>query len=117
MTMSKITITTQILDGNLGDGWSDNYEAAEGLADFTKSIWLNDLKEFADAGHEITIDIDVQRNTSGCSRDMSVTVEDLDFEAAYDLEQQVTNSMTSENRIWEQFCSSEEAEQYYETDG
>lgn len=114
--MSKITITAQILDGNLGDGWADNYEAAKGLADFTKSIWLNDLKEFADAGHEIAINIDVQPNTSGYSRDMSVTVEGLDFEAACDLEQEVINSMTSENSIWEQFCSSEEAEQYYETD-
>ncbi|MGL5785137.1 MAG: hypothetical protein ACRCYZ_06790 [Alphaproteobacteria bacterium] len=30
--MARITINTQILDGNLGDGWDDNYAAARRLA-------------------------------------------------------------------------------------
>ena len=40
-----ITLYTQILSGNLGDGWTDNNEAADALADYTERTWRADLAE------------------------------------------------------------------------
>lgn len=109
----KITITTQILDGNLGDGWNDNYEAANGLANYIEAIWMKDLAEIIAEGHEVNINIDVQYNTSGCSRNLDVWVDSND-DSGYDLVERVWNTLTDENRIWEQFCASEEATKYFE---
>lgn len=110
--MATITITTQILSGNLGDGWSDNFEAAKGLAEFTEKTWREDLVELETAGHEIVVDIDVER-ASGCSRDMSVNVDgEDDFDTAYALEQKVERMLTDESRMWDLFCGSEAAEDY-----
>jgi hypothetical protein len=114
--MATININTQILDGNLGEGWADNYEAAQGLAEYTEKTWRAELNDLSNAGHEICISIDVQRNVSGCSREMCVTVSGMDFDAAYDLEKQVSDTLTDENRIWEKFCASEEAGVYLQDD-
>ncbi|MGH8507103.1 MAG: hypothetical protein ACREVH_00075 [Gammaproteobacteria bacterium] len=67
----QIRISAQILAGNLGDGWQDQNAAAKALADYTRSVWLDDCAEI---GHEVVIDIDVQRNTSGAARHLSVDV-------------------------------------------
>ena len=101
--MSTITITAQILDGNLGDGWRDNYEAAEALADFMERRWRDDLAELAAEGHEIDIQIDVQRKTSGCARETIVDADDADLVA------RAEELLTDPNRIWDLFCNSPEA--------
>lgn len=108
----QITVSTQILDGNLGDGWNDNNDAAHALADFTREIWTADLAEFVEQGYEIKFDIDVERNTSGCSRSASVDVEndELDHDDLYDLTRKIENSLTEENYIWDIFCNSDVAE-------
>jgi len=99
----KITVSTQILSGNLGDGWADNNEAAQGFADFLRPKLE---AEIADRypGAEIEIDIDVQRKTSGCSRDLSVTVdgaEDAKFEIMDKVEEVLPYTVDA---AWEDFC-------------
>ena len=100
--MTTITIRAQILDGNLGDGWRDNYRAAQALSDFTRETWEGDLADLAEAGHEINIDIDVQ-NASGCSRAVEVWCDDPE------LQRQAESALTDETRVWDLFCQSEEA--------
>ena len=101
--MTTITIRAQILDGNLGEGWPDNYAAAQALADFTREKWEADLADLAEAGHEINIDIDVQHNASGSSRAVEVWCDDAE------LQRQAEAALTDETRIWDLFCRSEEA--------
>lgn len=107
----KIYVQTQILSGNLGDGWNDQNDAADALAAYTKKQWLADLAPVIAEGHEVEIDIDVQHNTSGCSRDVSVDVDGADDDR-YDMVQRVTGLLTEENRVWERFCESDEAAEY-----
>lgn len=109
--MKTIYINTQILSGNLGDGWSDENDAADALAAYTEKQWLSDLEPMVADGYEVEIDIDVQHNTSGCSRDVSVDVDGADD--GYDIVQRVTSLLTEENRIWELFCESDEATEYF----
>lgn len=102
--MSTIIINTQILDGNLGDGWSDNYAAACALAEYARKTWMADLGEFIEAGHKVSINIDVKRNTSGASRSMTVNCYDGLDDDLY---------LTTENVIWEDFCNSDAAADLY----
>lgn len=114
--MATITITTQILAGNLGDGWADNYAAAKALARFTEKTWRDDLADLVGAGHEVVVDIDVER-ASGSSRDMEVNVDKADdFDAEYDLEKKAESMLTDESRMWDLFCGSEDAEEYVSND-
>lgn len=101
--MTTITITAQILDGNLGDGWRDNYEAAQALAEFMEQRWRDDLAELAAEGHEVDIQIDVQ-SAEGCARKTTVDADDADLAA------RAERLLTDRSRIWELFCSSPEAE-------
>mgnify|MGYP001212158023 FL=1 len=101
--MTTITITAQILDGNLGDGWRDNYEAAQALAEFMEQRWRDDLAELAAEGHEVDIQIDVQ-SAEGCVRETTVDADDADLAA------RAERLLTDRNRIWERFCNSPEAE-------
>jgi hypothetical protein len=115
--MATIYITTQILDGNLGNGWSDNHAAAQCLAEFTADVWRAECMEYLEKmGYDVNVNvkIDVERNTSGCSRDLCVSVKGLDFEAACELENQVKISLTDKNQVWEWFCASEEATRYFD---
>ena len=104
----KIYVNTQILSGNLGDGWNDQNGAADALGEYTEKTWLADLSTVIADGHEVEISIDVQHNTEGASRDVSVDVEPAD----YDQVQRVEGLLTAENTIWERFCESDEAAQY-----
>lgn len=106
--MKSITVSAQILDGNLGEGWSDEYESAVELAEFTKNVWVSDLAELAADGYEINIDIEICRNTTGYSRQMSVDVDGCD-DAAFDLQKRAEGMLTDESTIWEKFCSSDVA--------
>ena len=106
--MAIITVSTKILDGNLGDGWTDNYEAALALADLMRVTWTSDLSEFIEAGHTVEIEIDVERNSSGCdcSRSLFVSISDAkNDDEVYQLELYATDSLTSEDEIWDDFCA------------
>ena len=97
--MTTITVLAQILAGNMGDLAGH----AELLADFTRETWAADLADLAEAGHDISIDIEIQRNASGCSRAVEVWCEDPD------LLHRAESALTDETRIWDLFCQSEEA--------
>ena len=100
----NIQISTQILSGNLGEGWADNNQAAQALANFTAAQWKRDLSALTAAGHLVEIDIDVQRNTTGCGRDVSVECDD------YELMIEARDQLTDEAVIWVNFCRSSEAQ-------
>src|SRR5664279_99771 len=98
--MARITVSTKILAGNLGDGWTDNYVAALALADKMREIWTSDLAEYTEAGHTVEIEIDVERNTSGCDCGQTVFVAICDAENAdevYKLELYVSESLTRDD--------------------
>ena len=92
--------------------------AAVALAAYQENIWLNDLEEYSE--HDIKIDIDVEENTSGVSRELDVWIDndddadEDDFDAICDLERDVRRVLTDENIIWERFCASDEAKEYLE---
>lgn len=100
--MTKLTIRAEILEGNLGCGWYDNYAAARALAGATRMTWNYDTRRFRDDGYEIEIEIEIRRNTSGCSRDVDVDVDGEDYE----LTRRVLNSLTDQRKIFEKFCDS-----------
>ena len=97
-----------VLDGNLGDGFADNYAAANAFAQFTAEKLHT---EFPSA----TICSDVRRNTTGAGHDLTVTMTDeemTDQDGEYDssLERHATEIADAIlERAWEQFCSSPEA--------
>jgi len=102
----KISIHSQILDGNLGDGWEDDFEAACGLAEFTEQVWRNDLKSLTDQGYQLDITISVAKNTSGCSQQVSVWCKDYDIAATAE------SLLTDDGTIWCKFCGSDAALKY-----
>lgn len=112
--MATITVHAQILDGNLGDNWTDNYQTARALGEYMKNVWYEDLDYggFAD-DHEIEFDIEVERNANGINQQVTVSVKGKsNVETAYEMQERVLEWLTDENEIWEQFCSSTEAEQF-----
>ena len=96
----NITINTQILSGNLGDGWTDNNAAADALADYTENTWRADLAELIDEGHTIEIEIEVLPNTSGAGRDLAIDAE------TFGMVERVEGLLTDEGTLWERFCDS-----------
>lgn len=96
--MTTITILAQILAGNMGE-----FEGcADALADFTREIWEADLADLVESGHDIEIEIDVQRNTSGYSRPVEVWCDDPE------IRRQAESALSDGTQIWEAFCKSEE---------
>lgn len=100
----EITIYAQILDDNLGDGWTDNYEAAKALAKFTENIWREELEDT----YDVKIEIDVEKNTSGASRGVEI------WAPTFEIMADVKSTMSDENTIWDRFCDSEIAEDFSE---
>ena len=109
--MLKITIYATILDGNLGDGWRDNYETAQALGAYTHDIWNEDLSAFAEQ-YEININIEIVPNTSGYSNPVTVHVDDdsLASSELYDITDEIENALTNEDSVWDKFCGSDIAE-------
>ena len=101
-----ITLYTQILSGNLGDGWTDNNEAAEALAAYTEATWREDLAELIAEGHEIEMEIDVQKDTGGYCHDLGVWAD------TNKMVERVNSLLTDEQVIWERFCCSDDAAEY-----
>lgn len=102
----KIYVNAQILSGNLGEGWTNQNDAAGALAAYTEKQWAADLAPVIAEGHEVEIGVEVQRNASGCGREVSVDVDDDD------MQQRVVDLLTDKNQIWERFCESDEAAEY-----
>lgn len=99
----NIIISTQILSGNLGEGWNDNNAVADALADYARATWTADLAELIAAGHELEIDIDVQKDTGGYCHDLRIEAD------TFAMVERVESLLTDEPALWEQFCGSEEA--------
>ena len=112
----KIQINDEILTGNLGDGWASQEDAAHALADYQDRTWREELAAVEADGHEIEIGIDVER-ADGCSREWSVVVDpdlysDDECDVALDLEQRVRALLTDPQRLWEQWCQSDESAEF-----
>ena len=103
MSNKKITITATILDGNLGDGFESQTDAAYKLANFMEAEWRSELEEYTE--YEVNVDVDVQENTSGCCSDMEIIVEDDDGNRDIDLESEIEQNISTENELWESFCN------------
>lgn len=110
----KITVSAQVLSGNLGDGWADQNEAAQGFAGFlTQKLEARIQEQHPDA--EIEIDIDVQENTSGCSRELSVSVDPWDDEMGFEIETKLCESLLyTESSAWDEFCGGAGSEYFDE---
>src|SRR5574337_366269 len=103
--MTTITITYQILAGNLGDGWDDELAAAYAYAEFVDGKYRA-IAQDEFPGATIEINIDVQR-ASGCSRQVDVdSDQEGDLIAAEKLKDRL--DYLSSN-FWDEFCSSEAA--------
>ena len=107
----KITVSRQMLSGNMGDGWND--DAAQGYANFLEGRLEAEVKErYPEAEVEISIDV---QNASGCSRELSVSVDPWDDERGCDIERDLEESLScTEDKAWEDFCGGEGAEFYAE---
>lgn len=100
----RVVINAQILDGNLGDGWADNYEAALALAKFTQEVWARDVSSYQ---ADFEFNIDVEKNTSGAAREVSVYADD------WQQAQAIESVLTDPGEIWVSFCESEEAKPFF----
>lgn len=107
--MANITISAKIWDGNLGDGWIDNADTADALADYMTATWENDLKSFVESGHEITVDIAVQYNTVGYNRAFQIYIDGDDV-----TKREVELSLTPDSTLWDRFCKSAEFKHLHE---
>lgn len=108
--MATITIYRTILDGNLGEGWNCQESAAKAFAAALKSQWEKDLSGLAAEEHEVEVSVKVASNTSGDSGITSINVEGCDYDTAFEIHQRVKYELSDENRVWERFCNSPEAE-------
>ncbi|MDR3352056.1 MAG: hypothetical protein LBO00_03410 [Zoogloeaceae bacterium] len=106
--MSTVEIYATILAGNLGDGWMDQNEAAEALAEFTEKTWKGDIaqmntKRVADGLSPINVEIEIEvQNAEGHCPDTRI-------EGDYDESMDVESAITPSHKIWVDFCESPEA--------
>ena len=105
----KITVSDQILSGNLGDGWADEREAAKGLAKYYEEKLEAFVKsEYPEA--EIIIDIEVQF-ASGCTRGLSVDV--TDSEDDYEITNRLEDLLPRiEEKLWKSWCAGDGSEYF-----
>jgi len=95
-TEMTIIINTQILSGNMGDGWKDNNETADVFATFTKNVWADDLAEFDD----VEIHIEVKYDTIGYSSGTII------YSSNYDDMVSAGCLLTFSQTIWDMFLDS-----------
>lgn len=108
--MATIKINRTILDGNLGEGWKCQADAANAFASCLEAQWEKDLAALTAEGHEIEVTVDVASNASGDSGVAGIDVEGCNHETAFEVGQRVKYELSDENRVWERFCNSPEAE-------
>ena len=99
----KITVTNQILAGNMGDGWKDG--AADAYGDFVAEKLRERVRElYPDA--DIVVETDIQ-NASGYSRGIQVDSDDID--AVISLEDDLA---TVNHYAWDEWCNSDHSAEY-----
>jgi hypothetical protein len=108
--MTTISITKTINDGDLGDGWIDNTDAAYAYADFISKKWAADLTAFADQGHKIEIDVIVNEETSGYTPETDIYIADTTENTdEIKLIDEIKSALTDGDLLWDQFCGSAQA--------
>jgi hypothetical protein len=111
--MKTVQIRGQVLSGNMGDGWRDEFETAKGFASYVEGKLREDARAYFGEDAEIKIDIDVQR-ASGCSRDLTVDFDDEDYSNVS--VSQVEGSLSyAVQKAWEEWCGGE-GESYFSED-
>jgi len=107
----KIRVNVNILAGNMGDGWADQYEAAVGYGYFLKPrIEEEILNKYPNANIDVSMDVDRE---SGCRRDTMIIVDGVDDDSEWDITHKLEEAVADiENEAWDDFCCSPEAEQY-----
>lgn len=108
MSAKSISIRAIINDGNMGDGWADNYEAACAYAEFMESEFRQAIEDIAPDA-DIEIDVDVNRNASGWTPEPSVICDDAELEIR-------VQHRIDGLRTWEEWVDSAEAAQYFSED-
>ena len=112
--MGKIIISTTICDGDLGEGWTSNADAAEAYRDFLEREWGLDLAAHFPQ-HAVEIRIGVQYDTSGGSSAVNViVVEDgmLDWRV-----EDEARRMLQVPDYWQTFCENPPPEIVSRIDG
>lgn len=107
--MATILVSANVLDGNLGDGWIDNADTADALADYMTATWENDLKSYLESGHEVTVEISVQYRTTGYNGTPQIYIDGDDV-----TETEVELSLTPDSVLWDRFCRSAEYKHLHE---
>ena len=99
-----ITISGKILSGNMGDGWTNQNDAADGYAEYvTQRIRAEVQPMYPDA--TINVDFSAHYNTSGCSGGISVDVDGDDPDVAYDVMRDLEDYLLHyRNEIWNDWC-------------
>ena len=110
----KITITDQILSGNMGDGWADQNAAATAYADYLTDEYRAAVQaEFPAA--TIIVAIEASRNTSGCGRDLAISVDPWNDETAFEIENALTESLAHVgSQAWDSWCGGDGSEYFTE---
>lgn len=109
----KITINDTILSGNMGDGWADQYETAEGYAEYAADKLTDVVREqYPDA--EVIANFNVQ-NATGYSRGLSVDVETDDLDQKFEIENDLTDYLNNYyDRVWSAWCGGDGSEYFGE---
>jgi hypothetical protein len=101
--MATITVSGTVLTGNMGDGWSNDEEAAYAYAEFVATRYREIIaNEYPD--HHCDMSITVQR-ASGYAPDVRVDVEPWN-DAAADMTWRLEERLMQEP-TWETFCETE----------
>lgn len=63
--MVDISVSFRICDGAMGEGWKDVTDAAFAFAAFVESRWEDDLEPLREAGHSVSVNVEVIQFTNG----------------------------------------------------
>lgn len=105
----KITINDTILSGNMGDGWTDQHDAAKGYAKYAAEK-LAELVRERYPNAEVEAEFDVQFAT-GCTNGLSVDVETDDLDEKFEIENSLTDYLNNYyDRVWSDWCGGDGSE-------
>ncbi|WP_316348492.1 hypothetical protein [Desulfuromonas acetoxidans] len=110
----KITIIDTILSGNMGDGWKDQHDAANGYAEYAEKRLIELAKEIYSSA-DIEADIDVEY-ASGWKRELSVVADGGTTDECCEAERQLQDHLIYHyGEIWDEWCSGEGSD-YFDED-
>ena len=102
-----IEITMKLYDGNMGDYWKDNYKSARVYKEFLVKKLRGEIATNYPLS-DLSIDIEVIKNTIGNTPPILVESDDMDEQL------EVENLITSKiGSWWDEFCSCDWAEKLY----